>query len=373
MRICIYGYTIGLKGAGASEYANSLGRWLVNKGNDVTLVTGAWGDGSTVGSELNYEFLVSHDSLLARWSQVDFTIQSLVYFRRHKDDFDIIHSLSSFPQFGRVVSWVKKVSRLPVVHTLLAPADRKTFFDSLDGLIGVSKGVLERMQVPRTFFIPPFVDMERFRSPSPYDWGQSDRVLIGTMGAPYLRKGIRQLVEAIPRVLKSEPKTDFYLACDLPGIQFVEETRGERDYIDRFIQEHQLQDNVHILGYVDVPRFLKSLDLFVYAVQTTQGMIDIPPTLLECLAAGCGVVTSREGGISELIQDRHNGLLVEQKDRHRPEAYAEKIIELLRDRSLLNRIKENGPPSVERFELNRVGQEIVQCYEKVLVNREAGA
>jgi glycosyltransferase involved in cell wall biosynthesis len=118
-----------------------------------------------------------------------------------------------------------------------------------------------------------------------------------------------------------------------------------------------------------VPRFLKSLDIFVYAVQTTVGMIDIPPTILECLAAECAIVTSQRDGIGELIRDRTNGLFVNRGDHDRPQAYAEKIVELLQDRPLLRTIRENGPPSVERFELNRVGRQMVQFYQKVLEDR----
>jgi glycosyltransferase involved in cell wall biosynthesis len=373
MKICLYGYTIGTQGSGARQYATDLGKWLLKDGHDVTLVTGKWGDRSAASNGLKTDYIASRNSPVARTTQIDFALHSISYFRRHRRDFDLIHSVASFPQFIPLVIWVKRLTGLPVIHTLLAPCAPRPSFDSLDGLICVSRGIEEKIQSSHAWYLPPFIDLEPFAHASPYDLGYPDEVLIGTMGAPFHRKGVRYLVEAIPIVLKHYPGVHFFLAVDLPGIQFMKETREERDYINRFIHEHQLRKKVDVLGHVDVPRFLKSLNLFVYAVQTTRGMIDIPPTLLECLAAGCGVVTSREGGISELIQDRHNGLLVEQRDRHRPEAYAEKIIELLRDRSLLDRIRENGPSSVGQFELNRVGQGIVQCYEKVLANREAGA
>jgi glycosyltransferase involved in cell wall biosynthesis len=152
----------------------------------------------------------------------------------------------------------------------------------------------------------------------------------------------------------------------------MEETRKERDAIGRFIAEHQLADNVDIVGHVDVPRFLRSLDLFVYAVQTTLGMIDLPPTLIEALAAGCGVVTSRMGGIGELIEDHGNGLLVGDGDHGKPQAYAARILDLLRDRALLERVRRNGPPSVERFELGRVGRQVVEFYERALKPDKAG-
>jgi glycosyltransferase involved in cell wall biosynthesis len=369
MKICLYGYTIATKGSGARQYALDLGQWLVKGGNKVTLVTGKWGDRSDLSDGIETDFVVSHNSPVKKGVQINFAIRSMLYFWRHRRDFDLIHSLSSFPQFARLAPWIKRVTGLPVIHTLLAPCEPQPFFNSLDGLISVSRGIQEKIQIPHTVYIPPLLDLEKFRSSSHYGWNHPGDTFIGTMGAPFRRKGIRYLVEAIPLVLRQNPNIHFFLAIDLPGIQFMEETRRERAYIERFIQEHGLHEKIDILGPVDVPRFLKSLDLFVYAVQTTMGMIDIPPTILEALAAGCGLVTSPKGGIGEVVKDRYNGLLVSSGEEGCPQAYAEKILGLLQNRSLLKTIRENGPPSVEGFDLNQVGRQMVQFYEKVLSNR----
>lgn len=369
MKVCLYGYTIATKGSGAKQYALDLGQWLVKEGNEVTLVTGKWGDRSSTSDGLKYEFVVSYDSPSKKRVHFDFALRSVSYFLRHRKDFDLIHSLASFPQFIHLAAWVKRITGLPMVHSLLAPCPPRSFFDSLDGFICISKGIQEKLNSPLGVYIPPFVNVERFRSSPRYDLGHPDDVLIGTMGAPFHRKGIRYLVEAIPLVLERYPKAHFFLAIDLPGLQFMEETRREKEYIDRFIHAHQLQEKVDLLGHVDVPQFLKSLDLFVYAVQTTMGMIDIPPTLLECLAAGCGIVTSQKGGIGELVRDRYNGLLVDAGDHDRPHAYAERILELLNNRSLLKTIRENGPRSIEEFEWDRVGRKIFQFYQSILEQR----
>jgi glycosyltransferase involved in cell wall biosynthesis len=369
MRVCLYGYSIATRGNGSTQYAVDLSKWLLKNKTDVTLVTAKCGDRSAVHPALKYDFVASHSSPVSKYAQIDFALKSLLYFRKHRHEYDLIHSLSSFPEFGRLAAWIKKVCGLPVVHTLLAPSPQKRYFDALDGLIAVSRGIKEVFQSPRAVHIPPILDLGPFRSCAAYPWRESGDLLIGTMGAPFRRKGVRYVVEAIPLILKENPRVHFYLAIDLPGIQCVEETRREREYIGEFVRSHDLQDKVSFLGQVEVPRFLKSLDLFIYAVQTTMGMIDIPPTLLECLAAGCGVVTSGKDGVSELIDDGQNGLLVHSDECNRPEAYAKKILTLMQDGSLLGRIKEKGPATVEKFESERVGKEIVQFYQNVLENR----
>lgn len=369
MRICIYGYTIGTKGNGSSQYALDLAKYLQIKGCEVTLLTGGFGNRNLISEKIKINFLTFYPSPLSIRAQIDFALKSFYYFKKNKNKFDLIHSLSSFPQFGRLASWVKRWAGLPVIHTLLAPCEYRSFLYRLDGLISVSKGIQEKIRPAQSVYIPPPIDFERFHLSSPYDWDSPKGFLIGTMGAPFRRKGIRYLVEAIPMVLKKIPDVSFFLAINLPGIEWMEETRREKNYIDWFIQEKRLREKVTLLGPVDVPRFLKSLDLFVYAVQTTFGMIDIPPTLLECLAAGCALITTRKDGITELIKDGYNGLLLNEGDHQNPEAYANKIIELFQDKMMLEKVKNNGPKSIEQFELNRVGQKILNFYEKILEKR----
>lgn len=370
MRISLYGYTIGTKASGAKQYAADLGGWLTRNGHKVTLVTGGRGERSAFFDGLTCDFIASHPSPEKKLAQAQFAFRSLVYFSRHRKDFDLIHSVSSFPQFIPLVLWVKKVTGLPVVHTLLAPCAPRPFFNALDGLICVSRGIQDKVRTPRATLIPPVIDLERFRTSSPLDLGHPGDLRIGTMGAPFVRKGVRHVVEAIPMVLSGYPRVHFFLAIRLPGLEFIEETKNEMEYVTRFVSEHHLQNNVTVLGDVEVPGFLKSLDLFVYAVQTTLGMIDIPPTLLESLAAGCGTVSSRAGAIEELIEDGANGLLVAAGHHGRPEAYAEKLLQLIRDRTLLEKIRRNGPPSVERFDLNQGARQVADLYQRVVLSRK---
>jgi glycosyltransferase involved in cell wall biosynthesis len=118
-----------------------------------------------------------------------------------------------------------------------------------------------------------------------------------------------------------------------------------------------------------VPRFLNSLDVFVYAVQTTKGMIDIPPTVLECLAAGCALVTTEKGGIPEVIRHGENGLLVPADEVSEPQAYATKILELIEDQELRSSLRENARRSAEPYDVSRIAPQVLAVYEEVLNSR----
>ena len=64
-------------------------------------------------------------------------------------------------------------------------------------------------------------------------------------------------------------------------------------------------------GYYDnAYLYLKNFDVFIMP-SLTEGL---PITLLEAMQAGLPIIASRVGGIPEVIEDGHTGLLVDPKD-----------------------------------------------------------
>jgi glycosyltransferase involved in cell wall biosynthesis len=230
----------------------------------------------------------------------------------------------------------------------------------------VSRNIGQRVGGGRAVYIPPFIDVHRFGGDERDPYGSERDFVVGTMGYPVYRKGIRHLLEAAPSVLSRHPEALFLLAIDLPAVPYLDKVRSEKEYLEGFIGREGLSGRVRILGSVDVPRYLKSLDLFVYAVQTTAGMIDIPPTVLECLAAGCGLLTTRRGAIGEVVKEGENGFFVPEGREGDPGAYADRIVELIEDRERLDRVRRNGPESVADFDAGRVIPRILDLYRDVL-------
>jgi glycosyltransferase involved in cell wall biosynthesis len=215
-------------------------------------------------------------------------------------------------------------------------------------------------------FVPHFVDLAEFQTEDRYDYGQEGHFTVGSMGSPAPRRGFKFLIRALPLVLERHPKTRLVLAIEHPQIRYRPKLQRRLEEIEELIEQCGVSDHVQLVGEVDVPRFFNSLDVFVYAVQTTKGMIDIPPTILECLAAGCALITSARGGIPEVVRDHDNGLMVGSDECESPAAYAERIVELIESRELWSRIRGRARRSVEPYDVNQVAPQVMDVYEDVL-------
>ncbi len=372
MKVCLYGYGLATPGGGTSQYTKTLGRQLVLEGHDVTVVTRRWADAVTLADGLNYHFLSVDSKGPSAAGAVRYALKSLLFFSRHGRDFDLIHCMSGFQIFSLLSAFIRKWVKVPMVYSILSPFSRSFYLSAFDQLVCVSRNVEQRLGIPGSVYIPPFIEVDRFRKGSPYDWAGDSEFTIGTMGYPAYRKGFRYFVEAMPLILDQFPDARFVLAIDLPAMAYMERLAEEKRRIESLIRRFGIEEKVKILGTVDTPRFLHSIDVFVYPVQTTEGMIDIPPTILECLAAGCGLVASSQGGIGEVVREDYNGSLVPPGEHARPKAYADRVTELLGNKDRLDRIRRRGPESVEDFDVGKVVPRIVEIYEKVLSMKRPG-
>jgi glycosyltransferase involved in cell wall biosynthesis len=90
----------------------------------------------------------------------------------------------------------------------------------------------------------------------------------------------------------------------------------------------------------------------------------IPNVLVEAMAAGAPVVATGVSGIPELVAHEENGLLVPPDD---PEALADALVRLHRDRALAERIADAGRTTVQtRFDGDRLARRLVDLFETAL-------
>jgi len=137
-----------------------------------------------------------------------------------------------------------------------------------------------------------------------------------------------------------------------------------RDGLERLIREAGVQDRVRLLGQrLDVPRLLGAADLFVLS-SDWEGL---PITVLECLAAGVPVLSTRVGGVPEVISDGASGFLVPPGD---PGALAEAVERLARDPEARARAAAAGRRTYEaRFTASKMARQTEALYELALSGR----
>ena len=130
----------------------------------------------------------------------------------------------------------------------------------------------------------------------------------------------------------------------------------ERSQLETLIAENDLKDHVILDGSKTNPYpYMKYADLFVHpSYVESQGL-----TVLEAMALGVPCVVTKSRGPCEFIEDGVNGLLTEQS----PESLTEKVLAILNDKELYQRIKKNTK-CPEQFRPDQVMKQIESLIDK---------
>ena len=114
-------------------------------------------------------------------------------------------------------------------------------------------------------------------------------------------KGIIELLDLFLEVVKIIPNKKLYILGT-----------GELDsYVQEFIKEHSLQNNIFPLGYVSNPYpYIKSA-AFIMMLSYAEGF---PTVFVEGLSLGVGFVSTPVGGVNELSNNGQTGFVANNKD-----------------------------------------------------------
>jgi len=213
---------------------------------------------------------------------------------------------------------------------------------AVDRCLSVSAFTRDRMRawtgLPDSVFevLPNCVELARFSPglPSPElmrRFGLENRVVILVVArlAAGEFKGLDQVIEVLPRLVKDMPRLTYVIAGEGP----------DRERLEAKARALGVADNVVFTGYVpesDKPDLYRLADGFVLAGRNEGFGI----VLLEAMASGVPVLGSIHDATREVLGEGKIGLLVDPYD---PEALARAIRELLR------RPKGVVPPEVKRY------------------------
>lgn len=364
MDICLMGYGLGLPGNGAAMYAQRLALGLTRRGHRVEVVTQPVGEFPQAGP---YEVQTVGGKRLTRLGGLRFALPVLLLFarRRRRPGVHLVHTLSANPRMALLGSAVSRIAGVPHVHSALSATHSSRQFRFVDLLVYTSTNGHDRPH--GSVHIPPPVDVARLRSARATESRfAKDSFRVGFMGPPLRRKGLRPFVEAIPAVLASRPEVSFDLAVAVSQVSLFPELRKELRWLRTFIREQRLERHVRIHGEVEAASFLRALDVLVFPVQTASDILDPPLTIVEAMAAGCAVLSTRVGSIPELLSDGETGFLVDRGREGDPCAYADALVGLASCRERVARVGRLAAERAEAFSLDQVAARFEEHYARLV-------
>lgn len=210
--------------------------------------------------------------------------------------------------------------------------------------------------------IPMGVDTERFR-PQPksaelvsrYGLGDFTVLFVGRLTED---KGVGYLLRALHQ-LKASGATFTALIVG-SGDQEVE--------LKEYVAEHGLADVVVFTGWVPSEQlvdYYNTADVFVGpSIVGSKGWEEaLGLVFIEALATGLPVITTRTGGIGDVVEDGITGFMVDQRSS---EQLVDSLTALYEDRELLHRLSRNGRAVVEkRFSWTTVADRYADVFRDV--------
>ena len=143
--------------------------------------------------------------------------------------------------------------------------------------------------------------LEKFLHSPAHPGGSPPRVRFGTAARLVPVKDHYTLLRAFATVVREIPHAQLAIAGDGPL----------RQELEAFTRKLNLTQRVTFIGALpDTPKFLSELDVFVLS-SLSEGM---PISLLEAMAAGLPIVSTRAGGVDEVAIEGKNAFISEPAD-----------------------------------------------------------
>ena len=287
---------------------------------------------------------------------------------RH-DDVSLIHSqwIHSNGTIGFYGAWLLDVPFSFTGHAADLYRDRVALLDKIDR----AKFMVCISEHHRNFFIEHGADPDklimvycgidaRVFPAKPLEPIEGRPLRIGSSGRLVEKKGFDVLIEACRRLAERGESFE----CTIAGSGTLNEQ------LDKQIADAGLSDRVNVTGNAlrqeEIAEFVHTCDVYVLAcVWSSDNDVDgLPQMLMEAMASGRPVISTRLVGIPDLIIDEKTGLLIEPNDS---EALANAILRIRDDPSLAAKMVEGGHEILDtRFNLSTCLEPLLAEYRKCL-------
>ena len=168
---------------------------------------------------------------------------------------------------------------------------------------------------------------------------------------PY--RGFHIFMRAVPEIQRLRPHAHILIVGD-EGVSYGQALPKGRTYKQKMLDEVGAKidmSRLHFLGPVPYEMLLRIYQISSVHVYLTYPFV-LSWSILEAMAAGCVVVASRTAPVTEVVDDRKNGLLV---DFFSPPEIAARVDEVFENPAAMAAIRKQARRTVvERYDLKRV-------------------
>jgi glycosyltransferase involved in cell wall biosynthesis len=264
------------------------------------------------------------------------------------------------------------------VRRLFAVWATRLCFDAAAKIICISAGLKEHLNTKwnidesKLTVLPCAADVQAFKPNYVSETvrkslGLTTEPVVMWVGGFYPWHDLERLLESFGQVLQRHPNAKLVLVGDGPTWQSIAQK----------VQKNGLQQAVLMTGaiaHASVPEMLSIADIAVVpaaAVPASRGGTGTPLKVFEYMAAGKPIVATDLDQAAEVIQDGHNGLLVEAGDVNR---FADAILTLLDDPMERVRLGQNArQQAVELYSWEQYTRRLEEIYLNALVKVPSGS
>ncbi|MDX1761733.1 MAG: glycosyltransferase [Christiangramia sp.] len=293
----------------------------------------------------------------------------LRYCEEHQ--IDLVHC--HLPWSGFLGRLVHKISDIPVLYTehniqeryhLATKTLNKLTFNSQTAALGVSRDVTRSIKenihpkIPVNTLLNG-VNTSRFKKD--IDQGRIirskyqiplDSIVVGNIAVFRKQKGLTDWVKAFKEI--TEKRKDVYGILVGAGPLEAE--------VKQQIKELGLSNNLKLAGLqTDTVSYFSAMDIFMMSSEFE----GLPIALLEAMSMSCAVVSTKAGGVVEVIREPSDGLLSEVGDWS---SLARQVLQLIKEPARREELQISARQRVvSDFSLNNMVDELEKVYQRVAI------
>jgi glycosyltransferase involved in cell wall biosynthesis len=299
---------------------------------------------------------------------IEWLIKAGFHYRRllQKNDYDLAHAFFGFPtgwlcyrNTGKLPYIISlrgsdvpgQHARLQLDYKILTPAFR-AIWKKASTLVACSGGLKDRallfMPSVSIDVIPNGVELDKFFPAGTKE--KSDVLRLLTVGRLSVTKRIEMLIDTVDILHRTACKVRLTI---VGGGQMEQQLR-------KIAAEKELRDVIKITGRINskkMPEVYRNNDIFISA-SMQEGMSN---AMLEAMASGLPIVTTRCEGLSELIDG--NGLIVEQDNI---EEIVKAVKRLANNPELYEKMSKAARKQAEKFNWANVAESYIEQYRKII-------